>query len=57
MVPTIEKYTVLLRIETPNPNKVFWKKIKGMGLRQENVPNHGDRCDNHRPNEDYEGKK
>ena len=28
MIPTIEKYTVLLRIETSNPNKVFWKKTK-----------------------------
>ena len=32
MTPTIEENTTLLRIMTPNPNKVFWKKTKGMGF-------------------------
>ena len=32
MVPTIEEYIALLRIETPNPNKVFWKKTKRVGF-------------------------
>ena len=32
MVLTVEEYTALLRIETSNPNKVFWKKKKGVGL-------------------------
>ena len=30
MVSTIEEYTTLLQIETLNPNKVFWKKMKRM---------------------------
>ena len=29
MVPTIEEYIALLRIEIHNPNKVFWKKMRG----------------------------
>ena len=28
MTPTIEEYTALLRIVTPNLDKVFWKKTK-----------------------------
>ena len=28
--PTIEEYTALLKIETSNPNKVFWMKTKGV---------------------------
>ena len=32
MVSTIEEYTALLRIEIPNPNKVFWKKMKGVSF-------------------------
>ena len=32
MTPTIEEYIALLRIETSNPNKVFWKKTKGVGF-------------------------
>ena len=32
MVLTVEEYIALLRIEMVNPNKVFWKKIKGVGF-------------------------
>ena len=32
MVPTVEEYTTLLRIRVSNPNKVFWKKMKGIGF-------------------------
>ena len=32
MVSTIEEYTALLRIEIPNPNKVSWKKMKGVSF-------------------------
>ena len=32
MVPTIEEYTALLCIETPNPNKIFWKRMKGVSF-------------------------
>ena len=32
MTPTITEYTNLLRMETSNPNKVFWKKTKGVGF-------------------------
>ena len=32
MTPTVEEYTALLRIKTPNPDKVFGKKIKGVGF-------------------------
>ena len=28
MTPIIEEYTTLLKIETSNPNKVYWKKTK-----------------------------
>ena len=30
MTPTIEKYIALLRIVISNPDKVFWKKTKGV---------------------------
>ena len=30
MIPTIEEFKALLHIETPNPNKIFWKKMKGV---------------------------
>ena len=32
MVLTIKEHIALLRIEIPNPNKVFWKKMKGMSF-------------------------
>ena len=32
MIPTVEEYKTLLRIETSNPNKVFWKKTKEVGF-------------------------
>ena len=32
MTPTIEEYAALLKISPPNPDKVFWKKTKGVGF-------------------------
>ena len=32
MIPTIEEFKALLHIETPNPNKIFWKKMKGVSF-------------------------
>ena len=32
MTPTIKEYIALLIIGTSNPNKVFWKKTKGVGF-------------------------
>ena len=30
MTLIVEEYTTLLKIVTPNPDKVFWKKTKGV---------------------------
>ena len=32
MPSTVEEYTALLKIVTPNLEKVFWKKTKGVGF-------------------------
>ena len=32
MTQTIEEYIALLKTKTFNPNKVFWKKTKGVGF-------------------------
>ena len=32
MVLTVEEYRTLFQIKIPNPNKVFWKKVKGVGF-------------------------
>ena len=34
MIPTVEEYAALLRISSPNPNKVFWKKSKKVPFRK-----------------------
>ena len=34
LTPTVEKYATLLRISSPNPNKVFWKKLKKVPFRK-----------------------
>ena len=34
LTPTVEEYTALLRITSPNPDKVFWKKAKKVPFRK-----------------------
>ena len=34
LIPTVEEYAALLRISSPNPNKVFWKKSKKVPFRK-----------------------
>ena len=34
LIPTVEEYTALLRISSPNPDKVFWKKSKKISFRK-----------------------
>ena len=34
LTPTVEEYAALLRITSPNPNKVFWKKSKKVPFRK-----------------------
>ena len=58
MVSTIEEYTTLLQIETPNPNKVFWKKTKGVGFIKKMLQITGlDMMDDHWLNEKHQKRK
>ena len=34
LTPTVEEYAALLRISSPNPNKVFWKKSKKVPFKK-----------------------
>ena len=34
LIPTVEEYTILLRISPPNLDKVFWKKSKKVPFRK-----------------------
>ena len=33
LIPTVEEYVALLRISSPNPDKIFWKKSKKVPFR------------------------
>ena len=34
LTPTVEEYAALLRISSPNPNKIFWKKSKKIPFKK-----------------------